>query len=128
MIPTNPLHYTYSFRIEGGGRSHYAYISVNHDVAPRYTSRDSGLREHATPLGARIMDSAATVPGISKRLIVADGNRLTLSLSAVTIPEKRRAVQIMVRRLERILGKSGRKCIRLTELQKEIAAVNAKLA
>jgi len=128
------LNYTYKFETQGYGNSHYIMLNVNQELSDAYYSgrSKSSLNPPLNSLADKVLKSVAQVHGVLSAdagLLVVEGNKLTIQTSALTVAEKRRVTQSIVKRLKRMIApKDSIKCIRLSDLQKEFAKVNKRLA
>lgn len=128
------FHYTYKFDTEGFGTSHYIWLNFNQELSDNYYSgrSKSSLNPPLNSLADKVLKSVAQVHGVLSAdagLLVVEGNKLTVRTSALTVAEKRRVTQSIVKRLKRMIApKDSVKCIRLSDLQKEFAKVNKRLA
>lgn len=125
------LNYTYKFETQGYGNSHYIMLNVNQELSDAYYSgrSKSSLNPPLNSLADKVLKSVAQVHGVLSAdagLLVVEGNKLTIETSALTVAEKRRVTQSIVKRM--IAPKDSIKCIRLSDLQKEFAKVNKRLA
>lgn len=127
------FHYTYKFDTEGFGTSHYIRLNFNQELSDSYYSAGSVcLKAPHNSLADKVLKSLAQVHNVISPeggLLVVEGNKLTVKTSALTVAEKRRVTQSIVKRLKRMIApKDSIKCIRLSVLQKEFAKVNKRLA
>jgi len=128
------LNYSYKFETQGSGNSHYIMLNVNQELSDAYYSGKSKscLNPPLNSLADKVLKSVAQVHGVLSAdagFLVVQGNKLTIQTSALTVAEKRRVTQSIVKRLKRMIApKDSVKCIRLSDLKKEFAKVNKRLA
>ena len=127
------FHYTYKFDTQGYGTSHYIFLNFNQELADSYYSAESDLlKAPYNSLADKVLKSVAQVHNVISPkggLLVVEGNKLTVKTSALTVAEKRRVTQSIVKRLKRMIApKDSIKCIRLSDLQKEFEKINKRLA
>jgi hypothetical protein len=128
------FHYTYKFETQVYGTSHYIMLNVNQELSDAYYSgrSKSSLNPPLNSLADKVLKSVAQVHGVLSAdagLLVVQGNKLTVQTSALTVAEKRRVTQSIVKRLKRMIAPlDSVKCIRFSDLQKEFEKVNKRLA
>lgn len=130
--------YSYYFDIQGHGSSHYIKILLDRQLSTEhYYLGSSVLAPPQSSLALAVTEAAAEVEGVipcpeslhKSGLINVSGNELTVKTSALTVEDKRRVTQAIVKRLHRMLApQQPRKCYSMKKLIKETERANKRWA
>lgn len=129
--------YSYYFDIQGHGSSHYIKILLDRQLSTEhYYLGSSVLAPPQSSLAFAVAKSAEKVEGViqcghhsSAGFIKVEGNELAVQTSALTVKDKRRVTQAIVKRLHRMLAPQlPRKCYSMKKLIKETQSANKRWA